>query len=134
MKSLVRTVEDAFKDLSLVMSDQNSPKMRLLDKVNRQRTRRGDDDDDVICRGHHQSRKPGELPDEESDYVVFQAHREIQSLQADNHRMRSMKICLKQQRDAYVRQISKGSGEEGASPDAAADDLMDVSSNLDSKV
>lgn len=68
--------------------------------------------------------------DEESDYVVFQAHREIQTLQADNHRMRSMKICLKQQRDAYVRQMSKGSGEETASPGTAAGDLTDGSSNL----
>lgn len=35
-------------------------------------------------------------------------------LQRENHRVRSLKICLKQQRDAYVRQIAKRSGEEAA--------------------
>lgn len=42
----------------------------------------------------------------------FQAQQEVLTLQRANHRLRSMKICLKQQRDAYVRQIAKRSGEE----------------------
>lgn len=41
----------------------------------------------------------------------FQAQQEILTLQRANHRLRSVKICLKQQRDAYVRQIAKRSGE-----------------------
>ncbi|XP_044023006.1 LOW QUALITY PROTEIN: MAX dimerization protein MGA a [Siniperca chuatsi] len=39
------------------------------------------------------------------------AHTEIQTLQSETARLRSLKICLNQQRNAYIREISQRSGE-----------------------
>lgn len=43
--------------------------------------------------------------------VASKACREIDTLQRESQRLRSVKICLKQQRDAAVRTISQHSGE-----------------------
>ncbi|KAL7380110.1 hypothetical protein ABVT39_011908 [Epinephelus coioides] len=40
----------------------------------------------------------------------FLLEQEIQTLQSENGRLRSLKICLNQQRDAYIREVSQRSG------------------------
>lgn len=43
---------------------------------------------------------------------MFQACQEIQSLQSETENLKSVKICLNQQRDAYIRDMSQRTGEE----------------------
>lgn len=43
-----------------------------------------------------------------------QAAQEIQTLQRETDRLRSLKICLIQQRKAYIREVAHRSGEQAA--------------------
>ncbi len=54
---------------------------------------------------------------------MFQAHQEIQTLQSETQRLKSLKICLNQQRNAYIREISQRSGEEAADGDDDEDEV-----------
>ncbi|XP_070697775.1 MAX dimerization protein MGA a [Pempheris klunzingeri] len=59
----------------------------------------------------HGSEKPArEAASEEQDKYASSLHQEIQSLQSEENRLRSLKICLNQQRNAYIRQVAQRSG------------------------
>lgn len=60
---------------------------------------------------------------------VFEACEEIETLQSEMQRLKSLKMCLNQQRHTYITELSQRSG-EGPGDEEKEDDSPDSVSSL----